>query len=129
MIIILVSADLRLHLYTGREKIPDLLEESKIKDLVAGFQESIITVLVEKTVEACRSLGYKKILISGGVAANSRLRTKFMERSTQEGIKIFIPPISLCMDNAAMVAAVGYREYIEGNFSDYGMDVFSKSDI
>ncbi len=120
---------LKTSLIYRTRKDPGLLEETKLRDLVAGFQESIITVLVEKTLNACRSSGYKKILISGGVAANSRLRIKFLERARQEDIKIFIPPVSLCMDNAAMVAAVGYREYIKGNFSDYSMDVFSKSDI
>ncbi len=111
------------------KKEPDLLEESKIADLVASFQEAIVDVLVQKTFSACRQSGFEKILVSGGVAANSRLRSKFAQKADSEGIKLYIPPIKLCMDNAAMVACLGYYDYIAGNFSDLSVEVYSRSDI
>jgi len=58
-------------------------------------------------------LNVDKILISGGVAANSKLREEFMKAGDKKNIKVFIPPINLCMDNAAMVASLGYYEYLK----------------
>lgn len=111
------------------KKQPELLLKKNIANLVASFQEAIVDVLVSKTISACKKYGYEKILISGGVAANSRLRQVFTERAYIEGIKVYIPPLSLCMDNAAMVACLGYHDYISGKSSSFDMDVFSKSEI
>jgi N6-L-threonylcarbamoyladenine synthase len=111
------------------KKEPEILDENNIADLVASFQEAIVDVLVQKTFNACRQAGFEKILVSGGVAANSRLRSKFAQKADSEGIKLYIPPIKLCMDNAAMVACLGYYDYIAGNFSDLSVEVYSRSDI
>ncbi len=111
------------------KKEPDIKSAANLKDLVASFQNSIAEVLVEKTIKACKKFGCRKILVSGGVAANSRLRELFTERAGLENIELCIPPINLCMDNAAMVACLGYHEYIKGNYSKLDIDVFSKSDI
>jgi N6-L-threonylcarbamoyladenine synthase len=111
------------------KKEPSIITKENIKNLVAGFQESIVEVLVEKTINAAKKFKYKKILVSGGVAANSRLREYFQQRTAEEAIDLFIPPISLCMDNAAMVACIGYYEYVAGDFSKLDVDVYSKSDI
>jgi N6-L-threonylcarbamoyladenine synthase len=111
------------------KKEPEILEKNNIADLVASFQDAIVDVLVHKTFKACRLSGFEKILVSGGVAANSRLRSKFSQKADSEGIKLYIPPIKLCMDNAAMVACLGYYDYIAGNFSDLSAEVYSRSDI
>jgi len=111
------------------KKEPKILDENNIADLVASFQDAIVDVLVHKTFKACRQSGFEKILVSGGVAANSRLRSMFAQKADSEGIKLYIPPIKLCMDNAAMVACLGYYDYIEGNFSDLSVEVYSRSDI
>lgn len=111
------------------KKEPEILDENNIADLVASFQEAIVDVLAQKTFNACRQAGFEKILVSGGVAANSRLRSKFAQKADSEGIKLYIPPIKLCMDNAAMVACLGYYDYIAGNFSDLSVEVYSRSDI
>ncbi len=111
------------------KKQKELLSEKNINDLVASFQESIVKVLVEKTIAAAKRFGCLKILVSGGVAANSRLRDYFKQRTAQEKIKLFIPQMSLCMDNAAMVACLGYYKFIEKKFSKINFDVYSKSDI
>jgi N6-L-threonylcarbamoyladenine synthase len=111
------------------KKDPDLLKEENIPSLVASFQKAAIEVLVEKTFSAAHAYGVKKILISGGVAANSLLREEFHKRAVIEKMEVYIPPIYLCMDNAAMIACLGYYEYLDGNISDYNIDVYSRSDI
>ena len=81
--------------------------ESELPDVVASYQEAVVDVLVEKTLRAARENGLSQIVICGGVAANSRLREKFSEAATREGMELFFPPMILCTDNAAMVAALG----------------------
>ena len=111
------------------KKEPELKSAANLKDLVASFQNSIVEVLVDKTIKACKKFGCKKILVSGGVAANSRLRELFTARAGQENIELYVPPIHLCMDNAAMVACLGHDEYKKGNHSGLDIDVYSKSDL
>jgi N6-L-threonylcarbamoyladenine synthase len=111
------------------KKQPELIEGQDLKDLAAGFQQAIIDVLIEKTFNACRVYGFNTILVSGGVAANSRLRRDFKGRALQDNYMLYIPPVKLCMDNAAMVAALGYYEYMSGKFSGFDLDVYSRSEI
>ncbi len=111
------------------KKDPDLLKEENIPSLVASFQKAAIEVLVEKTFSAAHEYDVQKILISGGVAANSLLREEFNKRAVIEKMDVYIPPIYLCMDNAAMIACLGYYEYLDGNISDCNIDVYSRSDI
>jgi N6-L-threonylcarbamoyladenine synthase len=111
------------------KKQPSLLKNNNLKDLAAGFQQSIVDVLIAKTIKACKKYNFKKILISGGVAANSRLREEIGLRAKQNDLELFIPPIELCMDNAAMVAALGYYYYKKESFSDLTIDVYSRSEI
>ena len=110
-------------------KNPEIASKENIPHLVASFQESVVDVLVEKTIKACLEFKFNKILVSGGVAANSRLREKFEIKAKENNIEVLIPPIPLCMDNAAMVACLGYHEFIRGNFSNLDVDVYSRSDI
>lgn len=79
----------------------------EIPDVVASYQEAIVDVLVEKTFRAAQIASVTSIVVCGGVAANSRLREKFVEMSGDSGIHIFFPALSLCTDNAAMIAVVG----------------------
>ena len=111
------------------KKKPGLVRGQNLKDLAAGFQQAIVDVLVEKTSGACRVYGFNKILISGGVAANSKLREDFTRKAGQEDYDLYIPPVNLCMDNAAMVASLGYHEYISGRFAGFDLDVYSRSEI
>lgn len=93
------------------------------KDVAASFQESVIDVLVAKTVRASEKYKVKQVLLSGGVAANKGLRTALQEAfKGKENIDIIIPPLSLCTDNAAMIAAFGDVLYEKGIFSDYRMN-------
>ncbi len=81
--------------------------EAEMPDVVASYQEAIMDVLVEKTLKAARENAIRQIVVCGGVAANSRLRQRFADAAGAAGMDLFIPPMVLCTDNAAMIAALG----------------------
>ena len=120
---------LKTSLIYRTKKDKKLMAQENIPSLAASFQNSIVEVLTEKTIKAGRKFGVKKILISGGVAANGRLRKEFEKKGRENNIKIFMPPVYLCMDNAAMVACLGYYKYLEEKFDNLKVDVYSRSDI
>lgn len=78
-----------------------------VADIAASFQEAVVDVLTSKTVRACREQNISRLLLGGGVAANSRLRHLLAERCTAADIELVVPQLSLCTDNGAMVAALG----------------------
>ncbi len=80
-------------------------------DIAASFQEAVVHVLVDKTVGAAKDKNIRDVTISGGVAANSRLRALMAEELTRSGRRLFVPSIALCTDNAAMIAAAGYYRF------------------
>jgi len=81
----------------------------QINDLSASFQEAVVDVLTDKAVFACKASKVNNLVVSGGVACNSRLRQKLHNKSKDHGIQLFIPEPSLCSDNGAMIAAVAYQ--------------------
>ncbi|WP_144791444.1 tRNA (adenosine(37)-N6)-threonylcarbamoyltransferase complex transferase subunit TsaD [Kocuria palustris] len=83
--------------------------EVPVADIAASFQESVADVITAKAVLAAREHGLSTLLLGGGVAANSRLRELAAQRCEQDGIRLVVPPLSLCTDNGAMVAALGSR--------------------
>ncbi len=97
------------------------ISEKEIPDITASFQEAIVDVLVRKTIRAAINYNISRIVVCGGVAANSRLRESFISESQKEGIEVFIPPMRLCTDNAAMIAVVGEQLLAEGRRD--GMDL------
>ncbi|MBF0505048.1 MAG: tRNA (adenosine(37)-N6)-threonylcarbamoyltransferase complex transferase subunit TsaD, partial [Candidatus Omnitrophica bacterium] len=80
-----------------------------VEKVANAFQESVVNVLVQKTIDACRKKKVTTLLIGGGVAANTCLRSRLLERASAEGIKARFPNVSLCMDNAAMIAGLAYH--------------------
>ena len=89
-------------------------EELDKASLAASFTAAVSDILVTRTVKAARELGYKKIAIAGGVAANSRIRADFEKAAREVGAQLFVPPLKLCGDNGAMIGCQGYYEYLSG---------------
>jgi N6-L-threonylcarbamoyladenine synthase len=87
-------------------------------DLIASFQRSIVEDLVSKTLAAAREYEIATLFVSGGVAANSELRSTFERRAAQEGIPAFFPSRPLSTDNAAMIAAAAYPKWLAREFAD-----------
>lgn len=93
-----------------------------IADMAASFQEAVVDALVGKTRQALDRTGLHRLGIGGGVAANARLRERMAAMTADAGAELFIPPISLCTDNAAM-AGVAFAKLAEGQVADLGIDV------
>jgi len=93
-------------LYT-LQAMPELSRAARAADFAAGYQEAIVTVLVDKAFAAVRSSGARALAVVGGVSANSRLRTLLQQRAVSEDLSLSLPPLAYCTDNAAMIAAAG----------------------
>ena len=89
-------------------------EEIVVADVAASFQKAVVDVLVEHSVRATKELGMNKLAMAGGVASNSCLRAAMQEACEAEGIELYYPSPIFCTDNAAMIGAAAYYEYING---------------
>lgn len=106
-------------------------ERLNIPDICASFQEAIVEVLVEKTIAAAKAAKVPRIVLAGGVAANSRLREFSRIRGQEDNLSVFLPPPEYCTDNAAMIAIAGFHLYQneKQRISSIDMDVYSRSQI
>ena len=89
-------------------------EQINIPDVCHSFQEEAVYQVVYKSMEACKKFGLKTLVLAGGVSANARLRELSKSEGEKYGINVLYPPLRLCTDNAAMIAAAGYFSFIEG---------------
>lgn len=97
--------------------------------LAASFSRAVSESLVPRTMAAARELGYEKIVVAGGVAANSRIRADFLKAASDEGKTLYIPPLALCGDNGAMIGCQAYYEYLEGRTSGMALNAYATMDL
>ena len=98
----------------------------EIADILASFEEAVVEVLAVKLMRAAESTGATHVAVVGGVAANRRLRERVRREAESRGYGVHIPPLSLCGDNAAMIAGVAHARLRAGERSDLDADVYSR---
>ena len=104
-------------------------EELDRSGLAASFAAAVSDTLVPRTIAAAKELGYDTIAVAGGVAANSRIRADFVAAAEKENIRLYIPPLKYCGDNAAMIGCQGYYEYLAGKRAGTDLNGYATMDI
>ena len=104
-------------------------EELDIPSLCAAFSGAVSDTLVPRAVMALQETGYRKIAVAGGVAANSRIRGDILAAAEKLGVQVYMPPLKLCGDNAAMIGAQAYYEYLAGNQADMSLNAYATKSI
>lgn len=104
-------------------------EELDVNSLCAAFCAAVSDTLVPRVVMAMEQTGCDKLAVAGGVAANSRIRGDIAAAAEKLGAKVFMPPLSLCGDNAAMIGSQGYYEYLAGNVSGMELNAYATKSI
>ena len=115
-----------LNLIHHAEQVGEKLE---IESLCASFSAAVSDTLVPRVVQAMKETGYDKLAVAGGVAANSRIRRDLTTAAAQLGAKLYMPPLSLCGDNAAMIGAQAYYEFLAGNTADMNLNAYATKSI
>ena len=103
--------------------------EVNVADVAAGFQEAVLEVVVNKTVGAALQRGEDKIVVAGGVAANSRLREMLGEECRKHGLGLYYPPPVLCTDNAAMIGCAAYYKFMAGQTDGLDLDAIPNLEL
>lgn len=104
-------------------------EEIDVPSLCASFSAAVSDTLVPRMVMAMEQTGYRKVAVAGGVAANSRIRRDILVAAQQLGAQVYMPPLSLCGDNGAMIGAQAYYEYLAGNTADMSLNAYATKSI
>ena len=119
-----------------KTSVINLVHQSKQKgepldepSLAASFCKAVSDSLVPRSIEAAKTFGHKKIVVAGGVAANSRIRKDFEDACAKAGLELYFPPLKLCGDNGAMIGAQGYYEYLSGNTTELDLNAYANMTI
>ncbi len=104
-------------------------EELDVNSLCAAFSAAVSDTLVPRVVQAMKQTGYKKLAVAGGVAANSRIRADVLAAAEELGAEVYMPPLSLCGDNAAMIGSQAYYEFLAGNLADMRLNAYATKSI
>lgn len=104
-------------------------QDLDVPSLCASFSAAISDTLVPRAMKALEQTGYKKLAAAGGVAANSRIRGDILASAEALGVEVYMPPLSLCGDNAAMIGAQGYYEFLAGNTADMSLNAYATKSI
>jgi len=104
-------------------------EELDIPSLCAAFSQAVSDTLVPRVVQAVEQTGCRKIAVAGGVAANSRIRSDITAAAEKLDAQVYMPPLSLCGDNGAMIGAQAYYEYLSGNVADMSLNAYATKSI
>lgn len=96
-------------------------EQVNVNDLAASFQKTVCDIVADRLIRAAREFGYQKIVLAGGVSANSGIRARMEAECRQNGFSLYLPPLCYCGDNAAMIAAQGYYEWKDAKIA--GLDL------
>ena len=110
------------------ERLRDAGDEVPVADVAASFREAVADVLTAKAIAACADLGVPRLLLGGGVVANARVRALAEERAAAAGVSLRIPPLALCTDNGAMIAALG-AQLIAAGHAPSALDVSADSTL
>ncbi len=106
-------------------RLDPTLSDQEIYDISASFQEAVVETLLERSFKAIEKKEYRRIVVAGGVAANSRLRKVFETKGQEQGVEVFFPSLKLCTDNAAMVAALGHQYLSLGRRDAWDLGAFA----
>ena len=104
-------------------------EELDINSLCAAFCGAVSDTLVPRVEEALKLTGRTALAVAGGVAANSRIRADMKAMADRMGVTLYVPPLSLCGDNAAMIGSQAYYEYLAGNLADMSLNAYATKSI
>ncbi len=104
-------------------------EEINAEDLSASYRKAVVGCLTENFLKAARDLGYKKLVIAGGVSANTLLRRELERECGERGYELYMPELKYCGDNGAMVGAQAYYEFLEGNIADLSLNAAATRSI
>ena len=115
-----------LNLIHHAEQVGEVLD---LNSLCASFCSAVSDTLVPRVVMAMEQTGRRKLAVAGGVAANSRIRRDILTAAESLGAEVYLPPLSLCGDNAAMIGAQGYYEYLAGNVADMSLNAYATKSL
>ena len=115
-----------INLVHNAEQKGDQIDRS---GLAASFTKAVSDSLVPRTVAAAKELGYRNVVVAGGVAANSRIRADFKKAAEENGFELYVPPLRLCGDNGAMIGAQGYYEFLAGNTASTDLNAYATMEL